>query len=570
MNQAQAQQALQKYLTDPGERVRVIALKGPWGSGKTYVWTRTRAWLSDRAREDDPAPLYCSLFGLNSVSDIRRELLAQVLDDQVAGGATAFRAAAKVQRTVETVLGAFGKVFDAGAKLGGYVVNAASDALTDRLARGRLIVLDDMERRGDALSVVEVLGFVDSLGRQGSKVLILFNDEKIGAGKPHDELQAFREKAFDVELELRTSPEETYEISCVGETPPYEAALRRHFCRLGVTNIRVGQRIVSTARRIYGSAPPLPDEVVEETMPCVVATTALFFKALPDWEPLEVVVQQLARHYYALQKLEGVVDRDYLPKPPASIQALQHVEFEFMRIVMDHVATGALLEERLRQYWECRLARYEADELIYNAWWSPGWTVQAAIERGDSIFAKGQLLDKPRLERLKKIYSRYLGGPYMDMADQFLGALPTEYEYDAFAEKMTSAPPGTDIHAVRVPAGNQTPLKQAVSDYMLQSETKLTEAEWRVSNELIESGTAAEFEQLFSTTDAKDFARAVQFLGAWLERHSDKAHPEMAKALQNVLAREDGYVRRGIFERVMGENKLAEYAWQKIVNEATD
>lgn len=289
MDQAAAGRALRKYLLAP-HRYSVIAIKGPWGCGKTHLLLKAQEWLKEESGDRDaPSSLYCSLFGLDSVADIRKELLAQVWEEAIPGASQASKMTSKVGGKLADIIGLFSKTGETITKIGGVVLNAATDAITDRALRGRRIVLDDMERRGADLSVIAVLGFVDFLRNNGSQVVVLFNDEKIGSPNAQADLKNFREKAFSVELQVLPSAAEAYDIALGDIKPLFEPVLRVEYLRLGITNIRVGQRVIKAVEYIFAEQQSLSRDIVQEVMPAIVVVAGLFYEALQDWPSLREI-----------------------------------------------------------------------------------------------------------------------------------------------------------------------------------------------------------------------------------------------------------------------------------------
>jgi hypothetical protein len=87
---------VEKALDDilDNDRPCVIAIKGPWGVGKTYFWNEYVKRHKKRIQEKTQvrAYSYCSLFGIESVRELKRLLFAKhiSLHDDLKGKAVPF------------------------------------------------------------------------------------------------------------------------------------------------------------------------------------------------------------------------------------------------------------------------------------------------------------------------------------------------------------------------------------------------------------------------------------------------------------------------------------------------
>src|SRR5258708_1954464 len=132
MTHDDALNALLTYLRD-AETYPVVALKGPWGSGKTYIWTEARAELEKDAgiapegMEPNAPPLYCSLFGLDTVEDVRTKLMTAHLQDNSPRAAAVHEKAVKFKEKLNALWGVGGAI----GKGVGSIVDIASGAAAE-------------------------------------------------------------------------------------------------------------------------------------------------------------------------------------------------------------------------------------------------------------------------------------------------------------------------------------------------------------------------------------------------------------------------------------------------------
>ncbi len=552
MDQAAAERALRKFLLD-SQRFQVIAVKGPWGCGKTYLWEKTEKWLRTESSERNaPAPVYCSLFGLDSVSEIRKQLFAQVLDDKAPGSSTVREIATRFGGSLTELLGKVSNTGEALVKLGGVAINAATDAVVDRMLRGRRIVLDDLERRGANLDVISVLGFIHFLRNNGSQVIVLFNDEKIDHEKSLADLMKFREKAFDVELEVRPSVSETYAIArgsarllSQATHPRFEAILREHYLRFGISNIRVGKRVVNGAMDIFGSHPALPDDIMRETMPVIVAVTGLFYDALLGWPPLSVVEKAIAERGDDRER-SSRDDRSRTHLDELLDVYLNDVEAEFFRLVAQHVSTGDLLQNEFHDYWQARLVRRAVDELFEDSNWSPTITGVMVMAQAEKIIVQVDKLDARRLEKLRRVSFNW----------------SLDLDVDATKEALTDADDG-DAAANGSENGshwNGIEISEETSDSIIRLDRAMLDwsrGHYRARQmEVICRASPDMFELLFATQDRNTFRRSVEFLKEWLSEVEEGVDGALGTALRRMSTRTDFDKRLYILHREIVSSEL--------------
>lgn len=229
------------------EEPEVLCIKGKWGVGKTFAW---RKYLADaealKASAFDRYS-YVSLFGLNSLDDLRYAivegsvLLAQAAEGPTLETLTAFlkEKQAKAQPIVNTALAYFGK-----KDLGAAVAKAAFLAI-----RGQLICFDDLERAGDGLDVRDILGLASMLKEQrGCKIVLLSNRQKMQR-RHKKEFKRQLEKVVDVSLTFSPDPREAAAIAVSGQDH-VSTLIRERVSKLGIVNIRVIKKIERLAKRV--------------------------------------------------------------------------------------------------------------------------------------------------------------------------------------------------------------------------------------------------------------------------------------------------------------------------------
>jgi hypothetical protein len=245
---------LQKFIR--GSAPSVLVLKGKWGRGKTHLWQSLV-----RASPEFGLAKYCyvSLFGLNSLSDLKRSLFERSIPSTDAHDPRADQSF-----NVET-LKKFWKENPIRRSAGALsrISNPWTGSLGDQwssvaygMFKRHLVCLDDLERRGDGLSLKDVLGLVSQLAvEKGCSVLIISNVEQFG---PEDRAvwEEHREKVVD--RAITYSPEVRAAIrSAFGEMvgDAHNQALDV-LEKIGSSNLRIASRVLSNIDAALAEADP--------------------------------------------------------------------------------------------------------------------------------------------------------------------------------------------------------------------------------------------------------------------------------------------------------------------------
>lgn len=274
---------ISRFLLDKSPEV--MAIKGPWGVGKTYWWN----YVLDRVKADGNTGLekyaYVSLFGINSLSDLRRQVFQQTqgIRDKVAPNVESFSTRigefAKRWRKLETIREV--------PALKNFLPDM--DSLTFLSAKDTIICLDDLERMGTGLDLADCMGLVSALKEQRNcKVVLIFNDdylERIGK----DSYQTYREKVVDIELRFMPQPMEAVEIA-LSESPELLERVRESVIQLDIANIRIIKKIEKTAKLILPILARFEPEVTNNALKTLVLLIWCYYnRGNDDIPPYEYV-----------------------------------------------------------------------------------------------------------------------------------------------------------------------------------------------------------------------------------------------------------------------------------------
>jgi hypothetical protein len=252
---------------------KVIALSGKWGTGKSHLWREVKSASGDEKVKN---ALYVSLFGLTSMDQVKLKIIQSSMPDS---GQTSLR-----WEQAKKAWGAASKVLESVHK-GFGAINEIALLAVPSLLKERVIVLDDIERKHEKLSVDEVMGFIDEFTQQhGARMVLILNNDQLADKAMWDTL---REKVIDQEIRLETTPGEAFNIA-VGIAPsPYSDRIRKTIEACGVSNIRIISKVIRAVNRILAKRTDLSDDVLSRVVPSTVLLAATNYKGIengPDFE----------------------------------------------------------------------------------------------------------------------------------------------------------------------------------------------------------------------------------------------------------------------------------------------
>jgi len=228
-----------------GSEPGVLCVTGEYGVGKTFLW---RSVLDD-LRKSNGLSLerysYVSLFGLNSLDDIKSSLFENMewLDQDPTNFAQHGKAGAKAlaarAKKLSELAGALPWVGQAFTK---------ARSLYFSLIQNQIVCIDDLDRRSKNLDLKDALGLISFLGEvRGCKVALLLNTEKLGKDK--EEFDALLEKVIGTKVVLAPTAAESAAIALPAQDA-LSVALRAHCETLGIQNIRIIKQIERLVRRV--------------------------------------------------------------------------------------------------------------------------------------------------------------------------------------------------------------------------------------------------------------------------------------------------------------------------------
>jgi len=210
--------------------LRAISLSGPWGVGKTHLVHEFAKKSPELLREAKLKFVHVSLFGLTSLEAVRSRIAASSLSPGQ-------RWLAHIPLIAQTGWVDMSKVGDIAR-------NVAEKALLKNL----FVVIDDLERAGETLSSVSVVGLISELIEQcGCKCVLILNKAKLAK-----QINQSEEKVFDLTLDYRPTISDVLpyglprDEDCTLALPVFEA--------FDCANIRIAKRLSWILRELGGTS----------------------------------------------------------------------------------------------------------------------------------------------------------------------------------------------------------------------------------------------------------------------------------------------------------------------------
>ena len=269
---------------------RVIALTGKWGTGKTYLWQSVAIEQFGKNKASEQ-PIYVSLFGVRTINDLKLRILQS----------TYLKDASTVQALMKTGGGILTGVIN---KLAGFSAENAALIWLPQLTKGRLIVIDDIERKHNSLDIDEFLGMLDEYSEtHDTRFLILLNTDKLLENTGM--WATLHEKVIDAEIVLDPAVIETFDIAAKGSAAPYLNVARDAVVILNINNIRVIKRVLKMMERIADATKNIDGVSAARWVPSTALLTAGHYRAIENAPPFEYM-KSLNRFSHFLDDQKGI------------------------------------------------------------------------------------------------------------------------------------------------------------------------------------------------------------------------------------------------------------------------
>lgn len=206
---------------------KVLVIKGKWGVGKTFTWNKI---VEAHGKELNLSNYsYISLFGLEGLKELQSGVFYNAYPLKTESKAS----------VVQTNLRKVSKIAKHIPQVSKYT--AALSAIENSLINDYLICIDDLERKSEKLSMSNLLGYVSNLSESSNcKIVLIFNDDTLTICD-RKEIDKYREKVIDLELEFSPNSENNIDIEF--KEHPCRDLICNIFKSEGLNNIRIIKHI---------------------------------------------------------------------------------------------------------------------------------------------------------------------------------------------------------------------------------------------------------------------------------------------------------------------------------------
>jgi hypothetical protein len=292
--------ALRKFISTPDPEI--IALQGKWGVGKTYTWQFLLKEAISTTRVGLPRYTYVSLFGTNSIDDVRQSIFENIESTR---GETA---------TLEDRLNDFGR--ETSKKIAKYAPHAKIpfvSSYVDNLGGGfrhivaesvkeTLICIDDIERKGKNLLVSDIFGLANQLKEtRKCKIIFVLNQDSLDKYEK-ESFNLYLEKVVDASIDFDPTPEEAIEIA-LPEADEISQWLRVNCADLKISNIRIVRRILRACSQFNEIVADVDAEARRDMMRSLTLLAWAVF-APKDAPRIDFITGWGFAQYHALDKKE--------------------------------------------------------------------------------------------------------------------------------------------------------------------------------------------------------------------------------------------------------------------------
>ena len=407
MSQAITKLAVEEALEN--ESFQCISLLGPWGTGKTHILNNTMTTLKQNK-------LVISLFGIDSVSQLRKTLLTELALNFITESTYAKRFKKITSSEDSASKNIFGHVASRLIGNNNELVSDSANYVLKKVNKPITIVFEDIER-GNTIDLTAFLGVVETLrDNRHIKVVLVVNIDALGK-KNRVTWSTFREKVIDKEIPLSISPEE----AAVYASAKLPEAIRAPFLttieELELTNIRaiakVAGALIEVSNKFGRGLTPDYAPLLRST----ILFACIHWKLFKNSISFNELFDMYDRFYYKIES-ENISERkkQVATEWEDRLRRLKIVDIdEFERIILVNFYTTG--------YFDCKqcekyLSLYDSkakeraylqtlNQFYYTYFWNTRISLsQIKIDR-DKLIANCHLLDAKGVTQLLNFCEKY-------------------------------------------------------------------------------------------------------------------------------------------------------------------
>lgn len=536
---------------------RVVALTGKWGTGKSHLWHEVK-----NASKDDVVKnaLYVSLFGLSDMNQIKLKLLQSALPHAEAAPSF-WRNVSKSVSVVRKGLEGFHKSFSALSDLALLVVPT--------VLKNKVIVIDDIERKHDRLSIDEVMGFIDEFTQQHkARIILILNDDQLVDRSIWDKL---REKVIDQEILLDTSPSEAFEIAQNLSPSAYTDHIKTTVEICGLTNIRIIRKVIRAVNRILDNRTGLSDDVLGRVIPSTVLLSAIHYKGIDDGPDFDFVLK-IGGYTSDWDKKEDELDEEGKRRARwrlflhelsiISCDEYEHLVIKFLKSGLFDMADLANIIDRYIAETETMRAQHLARQLYDHVVWHHKLTEEQLLTEARALVDQSHLLDAYSVTSLHDLVLELSGGAEVAklMIDRWIQLFQARVGDDFDDEDFWHRPVHPRIKEMFVSAKASVQANTTVFDacYHIAKHSS-----WGHKQEsVLKSASAMDFEATIRSLDPADLRLFMcRFLEMDVQRENYEKHfgtavDHFRQACRSICSDPDSGRLSGLISRLFKDAKL--------------
>lgn len=417
---------------------RVIALSGKWGTGKSHLWREVQSSSEDMAVQN---ALYVSLFGLADMNQLKLKLVQSAIPNAEVHPKI-WEQAGVALRGLRKVLNSVHKGFSALDELALLAVPT--------LLKGRVIVLDDIERKHEKLSIDEVLGFIDEFTQlYGARIVLILNSDQLSDRSLWDKL---REKVVDQEIRLNTTLAEAFRIAIQLTPSLYAENIGDAIEVCEITNIRVIRKVIRVVNRVLDGRADITNAVLSRVIPSTVLLAAIHYQGIDDGPDFDFVLHVGTPDPQRRKKGDELtVEEKRQATWKLTLQKLGvHSCDDYELLVVDYLQSGLFdigsvtnIIDRYVSEAETMRAHSLARQIFEHVSWHHNLTDEALLAEAHEVVKEAYLLDPYTVTSLHELISELTGGQALadTMIDNWLSTFkaragqPLE-DHDFFRRRM--------------------------------------------------------------------------------------------------------------------------------------
>jgi hypothetical protein len=339
MSRLKIDHMIREFLGDAGQQTLLIY--GPWGVGKTYAVNDFIEGYNFSETSKIIAKSYISLFGKKTIDGVQEKIFSEsipLLKDE------------ERKRYVDLYLqikkSKIGKITSLVGTKAGQINIPWIGGIGSLLSHGNyvlvvnsLIVIDDLERRSESVSLRDVLGTVDDLARQKNcKVMVLCNEDALGDDKKV--FDYYREKVFDVELKFDSDPNRSADIGLGSDD--FATVAKPILIKLEICNIRVIKKFAYLARQVWCEIKHADKSFIRDVIAHIAIFTWARFdsSSLVPQEKLPVLAREQSWMESAFDDKEKKVKEEWEKRWAAAVDLLVFSSEGYDPLIVEYLLTG--------------------------------------------------------------------------------------------------------------------------------------------------------------------------------------------------------------------------------------